>query len=497
MLKYNQLRVGRYNLLGKIRYNSQSPQRQQPLYSRLSNALLVVYDQEEKRLGVLENADDPILEQEIGSVDTLTFSLPYNDPKREYIQNENIIEVVNQRYFVRDVSKVRAGGRLELVVYCEATWYDLQYTEPMKVWSWQDATPEQIMADILDGTGWSVGRVEVTERRNLQLEEGLTNRLKALRELPNVFTGELWFNTSNNTVDFLRPEGRDSGASIVYRKNMKEIEVNYSTKNLVTKLYLYGKNNMTIEDAHPEGLPYIENYQYTTKRKVLVAKDERFTNPFHLYERGLYALSILSRPTASYVMKVADLSRLSGLSHEQFALGDNVFVYDKELGINEKKRIVRWKYNIKKPWESEVELERPQPTLSDLLSGVQEAAPVLESEDTVGRQDLLNLSVFNYLMNSRADDGFNYWTNNGWEIDPVNGYSGNASFKATAEEGKTKTLKQIVYPSHRDSYSISMRVAAENLQVGSGRVGVYIRVKYADGTEDEPIWLSLAGGGTT
>lgn len=151
MLKYNQLRVGRYNLLGKIRYNSQPPQRQQPLYSRLSNALLVVYDQEGKRLGVLENADDPILEQEIGSVDTLTFSLPYNDPKREYIQNENIIEVVNQRYFVRDVSKVRAGGRLELVVYCEATWYDLQYTEPMKVWSWQDATPEQIMADILDG----------------------------------------------------------------------------------------------------------------------------------------------------------------------------------------------------------------------------------------------------------------------------------------------------------------------------------------------------------
>jgi len=172
-------------------------------------------------------------------------------------------------------------------------------------------------------------------------------------------------------------------------------------------------------------------------------------------------------------------------------------VYDKELGINEKKRIVRWKYNIKKPWESEVELERPQPTLSDLLTGVQEAAPALESEDAIDRQDMLNLSVFNYLMNSRADDGFNYWTNNGWEIDPVNGYSGNASFKATAEEGKTKTLKQIVYPSHRDSYSISMRVAAENLQVGRGRVGVYIRIKYADGTEDEPIWLSLAGGETT
>jgi hypothetical protein len=40
-----------------------------------------------------------------------------------------------------------------------------------------------------------------------------------------------------------------------------------------------------------------------------------------------------------------------------------------------------------------------------------------------------------------------------------------------------------------------MRVSTDNLQVGSGRVGVYVKFKYADGTEDEPIWIPLSEEG--
>jgi len=494
MLKYNQLGRILYNQLGRIRYNSQEP-REKRLFNKLAGAMLVVYDQEGNRLGVLENADDPALEQEVGSMDILTFVLPYTDPKREYIQNENIVEVVDNRYIIRDVTKVRVSGRLELEVYCEATWYDLQYSEPLKVWKWENATPKQILADILEGTGWSIGKVEITSERNLELQEGSINRLQALMELPKIFNGEIRFNTKNNSVDFVNPIGRDSGAAIVYQKNMDEIEATYSTKNLVTKLYLYGKDGMTIEDAHPEGLPYIENYQYTTKKRVMIVQDERFTNPYHLYERGLYALSILSRPTGSYLIKMSDLSILSGLSHEQFFLGDNVRVYDKELGINENKRIMKWKYYLQRPWDTEVELESPQPTLSDLLSGAQDSAAVLQSEDSVERDEMLNLSVFNYILNSRADDGFAYWSNNGWEIDPVNGYSGNASFKAVGEEGVNKEMSQEVFPAHREEYTISFRASTENIVLGeNGRVGIYVTIKYEDGTQDDPVFISLIGG---
>lgn len=494
MLKYNQLGRAKFNQLEKVKFNNKIPRKAQ-LYHKLAGALLVVYDQNNKQLGVLENADEPTLEQEVNSMDLLHFYLPYNDPKREFIVNENIIEVVKSRYVIRDIAKVRKSGRLELEVLCEATWYDLQKQEPMTVFSWENATPEEMMADMLQGTGWGVGKVEINTRRDLKLPDAYTNRLKALKELPKVFNGELKFNTDTQTVDFLESIGKDSGAAFVYSKNMKEVEYIYSTRNLVTKLYLYGKDGMTIEDAHPEGLPYLENYEYTNKKVVLVAKDERFTNPYHLYERGQYALSILSKPVGSYLIKLADLSILTGLSHEEFSLGDNVRVYDKDLEINDKKRIMRWKYNLKRPWETEVELETPQPTLSELLTGIQEGAGFL-SEDAVTSDDMLNLSIFNYLLNSRADDGFSFWTNNGWEIDPVNGFSGNASFKAVGEEGLNKEMSQEVFPSHREEYTISFRAATDDIILGpSGKVGVYIQIKYEDGTEDEPVFIPLIDAG--
>ncbi|WP_373896388.1 phage tail spike protein [Virgibacillus sp. CBA3643] len=494
MLRYNQLKNALYNQLGRTRYNSNAPKRKQ-LYNRLAGARPVVFNQNEERLGVLENADEPILEQEIGSVDTFTFTLPYKDPKKKLIKNENYIQLVDDRYIIRNITKIRSGSSLEIEVFCEATWYDLQRAEPMEVWEWVNATPEQIMLDMLRGTEWSVGIVEVTDERNLSLNEGLTNRLKGLRELPEVFTGELNFNTDTNTVDFLEPMGEESGASIVYKKNMDSIEVDYSTEELVTKLYLYGKDNMTIEDAHPDGLSYIENYQYTNKKLVLMTSDERFTNPFHLYDQGVDALDVLSRPTGSYVLTAFDLSIRSGLSHEQFFLGNSVWVYDSELELNERKRIMKWKYNVKRPWDTEIELESPQPTISDLLTGEQSGSGFLQSEDSVDEDDMLNLSVFNYLLNSRADDGFSYWANTGWEVDPVNGYSGNASFKAVGESGVKKEMTQEVFPSHRDEYAISFRASTNDVTLNAnGRVGVYVTIKYDDGTQDEPVFIPLIEG---
>jgi hypothetical protein len=133
--------------------------------------------------------------------------------------------------------------------------------------------------------------------------------------------------------------------------------------------------------------------------------------------------------------------------------------------------------------------------LSDLLTGTTDSDSSLSSEDSVGQDEMLNLSVFNYLLNSRADDGFAYWQNNGWEIDPINGYSGNASFKATGEAGVTKELTQEIFPSHRDEYSISFRASTQNLSLGpNGEVGIYITIKYEDGTQDEPVFISLIEG---
>jgi hypothetical protein len=116
---------------------------------------------------------------------------------------------------------------------------------------------------------------------------------------------------------------------------------------------------------------------------------------------------------------------------------------------------------------------------------------VLQSEDSVERTEMLELMVFNYLLNSRADDGFAYCVNNGWEIDASNGYSGKASFRCTGERGIEKTLTQTVEPSHRDHYTISMQVSTDELTKGpQGRCGVEVVIYYEDG-EVQTQFISL------
>ena len=92
---------------------------------------------------------------------------------------------------------------------------------------------------------------------------------------------------------------------------------------------------------------------------------------------------------------------------------------------------------------------------------------------------------FNHLRNSRADDGLTYWLSSGFTVDPNNGVSGSASFKAEGVLGMTKSLSQTVYPASRKSYTFSAQIASENLQKGpNGKVGIEVVIEYEDGSTE-------------
>ncbi|MEK5205230.1 phage tail protein [Bacillus sp. FSL R10-2789] len=471
----------KFNKLGTVKYNTQILQAIRQYFTRIG-VRPIILDQNQNALAVLENSFDIELEQEVNGIDEITFSLPFTDVKKEFLKNENLVQMFETLYIIREVKMKKGSSNPSIEVHAEALWYDLQFSDPLSVTEWQDASAYQVLSDILRGTGWSVGVVENNSRRTLKLSEETDNPLKAISSARSLYSGDLKFNTVTRKVDLLRENVLHSGASIVYRKNMQEIEASYETRNLVTRLYVYGKGGLTIEAAN-NGSKYIENYSYTSKKRVRSIKDERFTNPFHLKDWAEEQLKMLSQPRASYQITAQDLSTLSGLTHEKFVIGYMVRVYDKELKLDINTRIMKWTYNVAEPWRTKIELETTVKSLSDLLAGDISGSDSFTSEDAVEKQEMLELMVFNYLLNSRADDGFSYWANAGWTIDAVNGYSGPASFKAVGELGKTKELKQSVYPSHRESYSISFRAHAENLVKGpDGRVGINVKITYEDGT---------------
>ena len=180
-----------------------------------------------------------------------------------------------------------------------------------------------------------------------------------------------------------------------------------------------------------------------------------------------------------------DLSVLTGYEHEAWKLGDIVTVKDDELNLSVKTRIVRREYNLLEPWNTVLELSTTLRELGDSSSQWDAAADTLASTNLVDSQEMKDLVPFNHLRNSRADSGFNYWENSGFEIDTENGVSGTASFKCEGALDTTKSLSQTVTPANRNSYTISCQIASADLKAGeNGQVGIEVTIEYEDGTTE-------------
>lgn len=452
-------------------------------YDRLGFARPVLLDENNAWEAVLENAFDIIVTSEVNGADTLEFKLPFQDSKRSYLDNEKQIQIVNDVYRIRTVTDDKtADGRVVTTVYAEAAFYDLAFSEVKETVSFNADTAEAPMAHALSGTDWAVGTVNVTSKRTWECSE--KNALAILRQTQVIHGGDLIFDCANRLVHLLTFSGNDNGVLFCYRKNMKSIQRVVDTRSLVTRLYAYGKDGMTFASING-GKEYVQDTTYTSEIRISTLDCSNFTNPFQMLEYTENKLAEYAYPRISYVLSAMDLSVLTGYEHESWALGDIVTVDDKDLNLSVKTRVVRRQYNLQEPWNTVLELSTTLRELGDSSAQWDKAADVLASTDVIDRQEVKDLVPFNHLRNSRADSGFSYWVNSGFEVDVENGVSGTASFKAEGESGMTKSLMQTVYPANRSSYTFSAQIASENLEKGSaGQVGIEVVFEYEDGTTE-------------
>ncbi len=457
-----------------------------PAYEKLGFAKPVVLDSNGAWESVLENAFDVIVTSEINGSDILEFKLPFHDYKRMNLENEKQIQIVDDVYRIRTITDEKMqGGEIITTVYAEADFYDLAFSTDKQPIEFNADTAEVPMKYALVGTEWSVGTVNVTTKRTWECEE--KSALAILRETQNIHGGDLIFDSANRLVHLLTFGGKDSGALFSYRKNMKSIQRIVDTRSLVTRLYAYGKDGMTFASIN-NSKEYVEDYSYTSEVRIATLDASSFTNPYQMLEFANMRLGQYAKPRISYVMSAMDLSVLTGYEHEEWELGDIVTVNDKELNLQVKTRIIRRQYNLQEPWKTVLELSTKLRELGDASAQWDKAADTLQNTDVLDRQEIKDLVPFNHLRNSRADDGFTYWVNSGFTVDPNNGATGDASFKAEGVLGMTKSMYQTVYPANRKNYTISAQIGSENLEKGpNGQVGIEVEIEYEDGSIEKRI----------
>lgn len=451
-------------------------------YEKIGYARPVVLDDNGAWEAILENAYDIIVTGEINGEDTLTFSIPFRDSKRKYLENEKKIQIVDDVYKIRTVTDVKdRTGNTVTQIYAEAEFYDLTFSVRKEEKKFDAETADVAMAYALADTEWSVGTVNVTTKRTWTSTE--KNALSILRSVANLHGGDLVFDCPNRLVHLLTVNGKDSGALFAYKKNMKSIERVVDTRSLVTRLYAVGANGMTFADIN-SGKPYLEDFTYSKEVRITTLDCSSFTNPYQMKEYTAMRLAEYCKPSVSYVLNAMDLSVLTGYEHEAWNLGDYVRVEDKDLGLSVTTRIVRREYNLQEPWNTVLELSTTLKNLGSSVSSIDTIADALEGTGMVSNNDIRELVPFNHLRNSRADDGLAYWVSSGFEADGENGASGTASFKAVGVEGMTLSLAQTVYPSNRSSYTLSAQIASDDLKKLSddAQVGIEVVIEYEDGS---------------
>ncbi|WP_427036509.1 phage tail spike protein [Cytobacillus pseudoceanisediminis] len=467
-------------------------------------------------LGEVKNAYDLIIEEEINGEDKMTFKLPRQDKKRKEVGEDPVemVAVIGERhYIVKEViDKRNDDGKIYSEFICEAQWTELRdwYAADIEVVEVSAKTALQtIVANVFREEGdpefdWTIGRVDIQKKRTLRSD--WADVLTLVREVQNTWGGEVLFDTKNKVIHLLDKIGKDSGVRFYYNKNLKNIERTIDTYDLVTRIYPTGKGGLDITTVN-NGVPYLENTKWVNglklRRKIIPYrwKDERYTIPMNLKEDAQKLLDEMSKPKIAYKLSIHDLSTLSGHEHESFELGDTVTAVDAELFDEEiVNRIVRRKQDVRKPENTEVELAQPFKTLADIQSrALDDQIQTLVESDPLSTTDVQQMTVFNQLLNSRADDGFSSWvhTANGTQFELANaGFSGAWSFKVTPNFNVDAQLTQTVEGvSHRSTYTVSAAVATEGeITKGSSNdafVGIKVLVYYEGETQPEVHYLGI------
>lgn len=445
---------------------------------RLGFAPLIVMNQQSQWEAVLQNAHDIVMTAEVNGVDTLEFKLPFNDAKRLSLDNEREIRVAGNTYRVRTLSDEKgADGSILTTVYAEADFYGLAYSAEKEPREFNADTADASMRFALEGTGWELGEVNVRTLRTWQSRDD--NALVILRTVQKLHGGDLIFDSGERKVSLLTFGGKESGALFAYKKNLTSIKRVVDTRGLITRLYARGKEGITFASIN-DGKPYVADHTYTDEVRVSTLDLSNFTNPYQMLEFTKMRMAEYAKPRVSYVLSAMDLSVMTGYEHEEWTLGDIVTVDDRDLNMTIRTRIVRRQYNPREPWKTVLELSSKLRELGD--SSNEALADQLDQSDVV-LQEIKDMVPFNHLRNSRGDDLFAYWENSGFEVDPANGVSGTASFKAEGVLGMTKSMSQTVYPASRRSYTISVQIGSENLEKGpEGQVGIEVEFEYEDGS---------------
>jgi len=316
------------------------------------------------------------------------------------IMPEWYVETQTQEYVVKE--KNSDGQKIDYV--CNLNLEDLEAKEQPSTITITESTIRAAATSVLNGTGWTVGACDISKVRNATLLDS-QNSLNAIKKLCTAYICEPVYDTKNKTVSFYNAVGEDRGVYFMSSLNLKSLSVKQDSYDYYTVIIPIGKDNLTIESVN-DGVGYLENYQYSTKRKVLIWTDTNYTDAQALKDDAELKLESISKPVAAYTGNIIDLAAVSDdYSILDYSLGDYVWLVDDATGTRERQRILKLTEYPDSPQNNTAEFCNLALSFDDLQSKYKAAAELVTA--TITNDGKFSLSDIMHIKDTPIDSSGN------------------------------------------------------------------------------------------
>lgn len=295
-----------------------------------------VLDSKRNVIGILDNPDLEI-KKEINKLKVLSCSINIKDKLVLYLKEKCYIESEDSIYRCRLVSRQKNKVRVEFAedieeiagkILQERVEYNLS---PVSV------VFRKIMQDIPNWTYDLTGCDN--ENRSIVFGAG-DNAWNCIEKLLSEYRHECKIDSKNKKIIIAKSIGEENGVYFTDELNLLEFEHKIDRTNFYTRLYVRGKDNLSIEDVN-NGKPYVEDFTYTDEIVEGVWEDKRYKDPALLLKRAKEKIKENNKPLESITVNVKDLSKLNKeYDFLGYDLGDNVTIIDSFSNYRETQRVV-------------------------------------------------------------------------------------------------------------------------------------------------------------
>ncbi|UUV46442.1 tail endopeptidase [Bacillus phage vB_BanS-Thrax3] len=286
----------------------------------------------------------------LGNINELSFSIPHfvedeePNPHVDLIKEKMLIRVTMGAYkewYVVD-SIEEDGDDFDIFnVTAFSLGYELKgkqvsgYTE-------DGVNATEVLTALLESSIWQIGEVDAMfDAMFRSFESGDdTNVLDCIIQAGETFGALIVWDTDKRRVSFkdMSKNGRFRGLTVNYGKFLRSIKRTRTTDELVTRLYVYGNEDMSIVNVNPTGQLYIEDFSYfmypferDANKNVLKHSDFMSDDLCHaiLNHQGVIQskVPVVAQLQKDYSAKEAELNSAQAV-YEQF---QNTFKRTEEL----------------------------------------------------------------------------------------------------------------------------------------------------------------------